>query len=151
MIVLDQLQQLYIAAGAKAPANDLKTFSDVLRLHANVAVDQFVLSVKQELVKATSAKPSGRKKAPAAAKKASPDTAAINEYVNQLRATGTDRLAFDQALANLKAAKTQSAAEVAEIARQYADTVTKYKSKAVAHSDISKAFVRQARFENKLL
>jgi hypothetical protein len=42
------------------------------------------------------------------------------------------------------------AAEVAEIARQYASTVTKYKSISAAQADIASAFVRRARFENKL-
>src|SRR5258708_31479898 len=39
---------------------------------------------------------------------------------------------------------------LAEIARQYSESVTKYKSIRAAHDDVAKAFVRQARFENKL-
>jgi HsdM N-terminal domain len=38
----------------------------------------------------------------------------------------------------------------AEIARQFSRSVTAYKTKAAAYSDIEKAFGRDARFENKL-
>jgi len=39
---------------------------------------------------------------------------------------------------------------VAEIARRYADTVTKYKSIAAAHADIASAFTQRARFASKV-
>jgi hypothetical protein len=53
-------------------------------------------------------------------------------------------------LARLKADKSLKSAEVAEIARRYANTVTKYKSMAAAHADIASAFTQQARFANKV-
>jgi hypothetical protein len=150
--VVDHLQQLYVAAGAGGPAKDLKRFGDVIRPHANVPVNQFVSSIKRGFANEHAASKSGSRKGTSSTlRKSPPDPKIVIQHVNELRAAGTDPSAFDHALAGLKAAKSLSAAEVAEIARQYADTVTKYKSKALAHADISKAFVRQARFKNKLL
>ena len=71
------------------------------------------------------------------------------EHVSALNATGTNRAAFDKALDNLKASKL-STAEIGQVANRYADTVTKYKSKADAHKDISRAYIRNARFQNKI-
>ena len=64
-------------------------------------------------------------------------------FVSPLRAAGTDRHAFNEALAALKAAKL-SAPVVATIARDYADTVTTYRSKAAAYDDIVRAFIRRS-------
>jgi len=51
---------------------------------------------------------------------------------------------------HLNPAVREILSDVAEIARQYSLSVTKYKSIKAAHTDIEKAFLRQARFENKL-
>ena len=67
-----------------------------------------------------------------------------------LRNAGTDRAAFEAVLATLKSDKSVKSATLAEIARRYANTVTKYKSMAAAHADISSAFTQQARFANKV-
>jgi hypothetical protein len=148
-LLLDHLQQLYLAAGAKTPANDLKVLGDALRPHADVPVSQFVSAVRAGLAKQTATKANGRIKGSSSRKSAPPDSAVIATRLGRLRASGTDKIAFEDALSSLKAGSL-TLAELAEIARQYADTVTKYKSKAAALDDISKAFVRQARFENKL-
>ena len=149
-LILDHLRQLCLAAGAKTPANDLKTLGDALRPHANVQVSQFVSAVRDGLAKQTASKAKSRTKGSAPRKSDPPDAAVIATQVDRLRASGTDNISFENALESLKAQKSLTLSEVAEIARQYADTVTKYKSKAAALGDISKAFVRQARFENKL-
>ena len=149
ILILNHLQQLYLAAGAKTPAEDIKVFTDALRPHANVPVNQFVSAVRDGLAKQmTVSKPPRRTKGSPKTKVS--NAASIDTQVKLLRASGTDRSAFENAFANLKSAKHLTLAELAEIARQYAYTVTKYKSKASALDDISKAFVRQARFENKL-
>jgi hypothetical protein len=151
ILILNHLQQLYLAAGAKTPAEDLKVFTDALRPHANVPVNQFVSAVRDGLTKQmTVSKPPRRTKGLGTPKIKVSNAASIDTQVKLLRASGTDRSAFENAFANLKSAKHLTLAELVEIARQYADTVTKYKSKASALDDISKAFVRQARFENKL-
>jgi hypothetical protein len=146
-LVLGHLQQLYVSAGANGPAKDLKTFSDALQAHAGKPVDLFVAEVRARLGQAE-AKPKARKKA--AAESAPRNEDAIGDHVAQLRGAGTDRPMFDQALDRLKADKSLKLPELAEIARQYSDSVTRYKSISAAQNDISKAFVRQARFENKL-
>lgn len=68
-----------------------------------------------------------------------------------LRNAGADPQVFDAAFARMKSDKPIKAPDISEIARPYANSVTKYKSIAAAHADISKAFVQQARFANKLL
>ena len=73
----------------------------------------------------------------------------VTRHLGQLRAAGTDRAAFDEAHKNMQAAGL-SAADTAAIANQYGDTVTKYKSKADSHQDINRAFIRNARFMNKI-
>jgi hypothetical protein len=63
---------------------------------------------------------------------------------------GIDRAAFEVVLARLKADKSLKSPAVAEIARRYANTVTKYKSIAAAHTGISSAFTERARFASKV-
>ncbi len=148
LAVLDRVEQLCIAAGAKAPAKDLRTFSDVLKPHADKSVASFCADTRDRLNQSFE-KAQGRKNRTAAGKNA-PANEAISHHVAALRSAGTERHAFDAAFERLKADKSLRSSAVAEIARQYALTVTKYKSIAAAHTDIEKAFVRQARFENKL-
>jgi hypothetical protein len=147
-LILDQLQQLYVSAGANGPAKDFKTFNDVLGPHAASPVDVFVKDLKDRLGRATE-KSKGRRKAESG-KSASENEEAIRHHVANLRHAGTDRSAFDQAFDLLKSDKSLKLPDLAEIARQYSESVTKYKSIRAAHDDVAKAFVRQARFENKL-
>jgi hypothetical protein len=130
------------AAGAKTAAKDIKALSDALKAHAAESLNVFCAQADAWLA---APKPRGK----GAAKKA-PDEAAITSYVESLRDAGTDRTAFEATLAKLKADKSLKSAEVAEIARRYANTVTKYKSIAAAHVDIANAFTQQARFAHKV-
>jgi len=132
------------AAGAKTAAKDIRALSDSLEAHAAESLNVFCAQADAWLA---APKPKGRGKG--AAKKA-PDEAAITSYVAGLRDAGTDRATFEAVLARLKADKSLKSAEVAEIARRYANTVTKYKSMAAAHADIASAFTQQARFANKV-
>lgn len=147
--VLDGLHAFSVAAGAKAAATDLKIFSDMLRPYADSAVTAFCAGMSAKL-SAASAKPKGRKKAAAPKPRGASNEAAIRQYIAELRDAGTDRPSFDAVFGRLTADKSLKAADVGEIARAYAHSVTKYKSIAAARDDIAKAFVRQARFENKL-
>jgi hypothetical protein len=72
-----------------------------------------------------------------------------NRLFTALRDAGTDRDRFNTALAYLKNSKLTTR-DVGQIANDYADTVTSHKSKASAHDEIEKAFVRNAQFENKI-
>jgi hypothetical protein len=132
------------AAGAKTAAKDIRALSDSLEAHAAESLNVFCAQADAWLV---APKPKARGKG--AAKKG-PNEAAIASYLESLRAAGTDRPAFEAALARLKADKSMKSAEVAEIARRYANTVTKYKSMAAAHADIASAFTQQARFAHKV-
>jgi len=136
------------AVGAKTAEKDIKAFADALGEHATKTVEDFCAQadawLSQEAVK-----PKGRGKTGAGKSPASNEDA-INAHVGELRRAGTDRAAFEAALAALKADKSVKSPAVAEIARRYANTVTKYKSMAAAHADIASAFTQQARFANKV-
>ena len=131
------------AAGAKPAAKDIRALSDALQAHAAESLNVFCAQADVWLA---APKPKGR----GTAKKSAPNEEAIASYVESLRDAGADRTAFEAALARLKADKSLKSAEVAEIARRYANTVTKYKSMAAAHADIANAFTQQARFTHKV-
>lgn len=139
-------------AAAKTAAKDLSAFADALGPHAGKTVGAFCAQAEAWLSQEAE-KPKGRIKARSKAtakQSATSNEDAIKGYLDRLRSAGTDRYAFEAALERLKADKSLKSPDVAEIARRYADTVTKYKSMAAAHSDISKAFIQQARFANKV-
>jgi hypothetical protein len=147
-LILGQIRELYVAAGASGPAKDLKTLSDALTVHSENSVEAFVAETRRRLSEPPR-KSKGRKKAGAAA--APLNEGAITSYVAQLNNAGTDRRAFDAVFERLTADKLLRVGELTEIAHRYSGGAAAFKSAAAARSDIAKAFVRQARFANKLL
>jgi hypothetical protein len=145
---LDSLQSFCQAAGAKTAEKDFKALTDALGARAAQPLEAFSAHAQAWLSEAA-AKPKGRSKA-TATKGATSNEEAIASYLAALRNAGIDRAAFEAALATLKADKSVKSAAVAEIARRYADTVTKYKSIAAAHADIASAFTQRARFASKV-
>ncbi len=146
--ILSCVQQLCTSAGAKTAAKDLQTFSDMLKSYSDLRVDKACAEINYRLSQSL-VKPARRAKA------SSRTTAALNEnavqrHLAELRDAGTDQQAFDLALQKLKASKSIKLPELAEIARQFSLSVTAYRSKTAAHADIERAFIQQARFENKL-
>lgn len=148
-VVLDHIRQLCASAGAKGSASDLEAISKALAPHAKTVVNAFCADARTKLGQQHE-KPKGRKRASASVGASASNDAAIREHVMQLRDAGTNSQAFEAAFERLKGDKDVKSPDVAEIARQYSTSVTKYKSIKAAHTDIEKAFVRQARFENKL-
>ena len=146
--ILGNIQLLCASAGAKTAAKELQTFSDMLKPYSDMQVGKACADIKHHLSQAK-AKPAKRGKA-AGQSSTTPDHDAIQRHLNELRDAGTDQQAFDLALKKLKASKSVRLPDVSEIARQFSLSVTAYKSKAAAYSDIEKEFIRQARFENKL-
>ena len=146
--VLDMLRYFCQAAGAKTAEMDLKALADALEARAAEPLEAFSDRVQAWLSEAA-AKPKGRGKA-AATKSAASNEEAIASHLAALRNAGTDRSVFEAAFAALKADKSLKSPAVAEIARRYANTVTKYKSIAAAHADISSAFTERARFVSKV-
>jgi hypothetical protein len=140
---LEHIGQLCGAAGAKGAAKDLQSLADVMKPYERKAVDEFCAMARQGLRNLS-------KKSKGANGKSSRNEAQVLEHVARLRGAGTDRQAFETAMVNLKADKSVKPPDVAEIARHYALSVTKYKSAAAALIDIEKAFVRNSRFENKV-
>ena len=145
---LDSLQSFCQAADAKTAEKDFKALTDALEARAAQPLEAFSAHVQAWLSEAA-AKPKGRSKT-TATKSAASNEEAIASYLAALRNAGIDRAAFEAALATLKADKSVKSAAVAEIARRYADTVTKYKSIAAAHADIASAFTQRARFASKV-
>lgn len=146
--ILSHLERVYMAGGAKGPAKDLQIISDVLRPHADTQLSRFVADLSARLISAKE-KPKGRKKS-AAPVKAALDESVIASYVALLREAGTLQTRFDQALQRLKADSSLNLSSLTEIAHRYSNSVSKYRSLSAAHKDISQAFIRRARFENKL-
>jgi hypothetical protein len=146
--VLGNIQQLYAAAGAKTAVKDLETFSDMLKPYADMPVDKVCAEIKQNL--SLSAKNPAKRSSARAGASTSFNQDLIQQHLTELRNAGIDQQAFDLAFKKLKASKSLKSPDIAEIARQFSLSVTAYKSKTVAYSDIEKAFIRQARFENKL-
>jgi hypothetical protein len=146
--VLGKIQQLCASAGAKTAVKELQSFSDILKPYSDMQVAKACADIKHHLSQAA-VKPAKRGKA-AGQSSAAPDQDAIQRHLTELRDAGTDQQAFDLTFSKLKASKSVKLADLAEIARQFSLSVTAYKSKGAAYSDIEKAFVRQARFENKL-
>jgi hypothetical protein len=144
---LESLQSFCQAAGAKAAEKDFKALADVLKVQGALPAEAFSAHV-QAWLSEVAAKPKGRGKA--VTKNATSNEEAIASYLAALRNAGTDRSVFEAVLATLKADKSVKSAVVAEVARRYADTVTKYKSIAAAHADISSAFTQRARFASKV-
>src|SRR2546427_699967 len=96
-VILDHVRQLYLSAGAKAPAKDIKTLSDALGPHADKSVEVFVATIESKLSLAK-AKPKSRTRA--ASKPL--NEGAISYHISQLRQVGSDRPAFDRALGEVK-------------------------------------------------
>jgi hypothetical protein len=146
--VLGKIKQLCLSAGAKTAAKELQSFSDILKPYSDMHVAKACVDIKHHLSQ-PAARPKTRGKA-GGQSRATRDQDAIPRHLAELRDAGTDQQAFDLAFKKLKASTSVKLADLAEIARQFSLSVTAYKSKAAAYSDIEKAFVRQARFENKL-
>jgi hypothetical protein len=148
---LDDIAQLCSAAGAKGAAKDLKLVSDALKLKVDSDASTVLSTIRKTIAEGLTKPRAGRK----AVSRATPKTAArnndaIERHLASLRTAGTNRQLFDMTFEALTSDKALTAADTGEIARRYSDSVTKYKSVKAAHADISRAFVRQARFENKL-
>ena len=148
LTVLGNVQQVCASAGAKTGAKDLEAFSDLLKSNSDARVDKACAEIKQHLSQAA-AKSAKHSKVARTASTAR-DENAIEHHLTDLREARTDQNAFNLAFGRLKASKAIKLPDLAEIAHQFSLSVTAYKSKAAAYSDIEKAFVRQARFENKL-
>jgi len=146
--ILGNIRQLFAAAGAQTAVKDLQAFSDILKRYSDMPVDKACAEIKQTLSQPaeTPAKPTKQ----SARSSASLNQDLIQQHLTELREAGADRQAFDLAFNKLKAAKSLKSPDVSEIARQFSLSVTAYKSKPAAYTDIEKAFIRQARFENKL-
>jgi exo-beta-1,3-glucanase (GH17 family) len=146
--VLDMLRFFCQAASAKTAEKDLQMLAGALEARAAQPLEAFCAHAQVWLNEAA-AKPKGRSKS-TATKSATSNEETIASHLSALRNAGIDRVAFEAALTTLKADKSLKSAVVAEIARRYADTVTKYKSIAAAHADISSAFTQRARFASKV-
>ena len=146
LVAFDHLAEFCTAVGAKASAKELALFAQALKPHSERTVAEFCTAVREGLSRLTQ-KPTARKKSPSSVKAAAANSELIGHHLAALRNAGADRHTFDLAMTNLKADKSLKSPDVAEVARQYGLTVTKYKSIAAAHADIEKAFIRQARLK----
>lgn len=145
--ILSNIYELFASAGAKTAAKELQIFCNALEPYADVPLAKACADIKHHLVQpATKTARRGKTTGTSGA----PDENVILRHITELRAAGTDAQAFSLAFKTLKASKAVKSAELSEIARQFSLGAIRYKTKAAAYADIERAFVRQARFENKL-
>jgi hypothetical protein len=145
---LDQLQHIYGFAGAKAPAKELRALVDILSPYGDYDLAFFLTRAREALNE-----PKGRK-SKTSAKRSTPATPVnpnlIVDYVTALKSTGTNQVAFDKLFSELTADKRLKLRNLTEIAQQYSGGVSKHRTIAAARDEILKAFIRHARFVNKL-
>jgi hypothetical protein len=146
--VLDQLQQIYALAGANAPAKDFRTLTETLTPYVNLELAAFVTQARENL---NAPKEKRSKKSAGRLVPTEPvNVELVASYVAALKNVGTNLAAFDELFRNLKADNRLGLKELTEVAHQYSAGVSKYRTVAAAQSEISKAFIRHARFVNKL-
>jgi hypothetical protein len=146
--ILEQLVQLYVSAGSTTAAKDLQKITDALENQDEKDIETFIADIRLVLTQPPKAKKSRRASAEVLGLSTGAD--GIKEHLERLQHAGNNRENFDRALDQLKADKKLKLADLTEIAHRYSGNVTKYKSIRLAQEDISKTFVRNARFENKL-
>jgi hypothetical protein len=146
---LGQICELSALVGAKVAVKDLRKFIDLLKKHVGDDVGDFVRRSQECL----SLPEKGRQATSPKSKKAIlvNNIKTIDEYVEDLKRAGTDRIEFEQVFSELKRDKKLKKADLTEIAHRYSGDVIKYKTKDAAKEEIEIAFVRNARFISKLL
>jgi hypothetical protein len=148
--VLDQVRQLYASAGAKGPAADFEKFIDILKTRTEYDIGKFLAQVREGLERPKQKKTRAKTKAKATST-TDFDIGAVTYYVEQLKGIGANQVAFDRLFEALSADKRLGLGELTAIAHEYSGGVIKFKSASAARTDISKTFIRQARFLNKLI
>jgi len=115
--VLKKLEELYAAAGASAPAKDLRSIAGLLDGHEDKSLDAFIDETRSLLDKPKSAAVS---KAP----KAAANDELVVWYVDRLLGAGIDQAQFEPLLAELDKDKRTSRTEWFAIANGYRNTPT---------------------------
>ena len=138
---LGQLQDLYVACGAKTAEKTVAKTIELLRPHDGKPLDMFMAETRAAA-------------ATAEAKSASPpapiDEAVVDRYARRLADAGTDKALFEDTFATLNADAGVKLKEADAIARQFTHQQSPYKTKKAALIAIRQTFVERVRFENKL-
>jgi hypothetical protein len=146
--LLNQLRNIYASAGANGPAEDFRILTETLAPYVELDLAIFLTQAREGL----DAPKRKSSKAPARNLIAAPSVNRdlIAQYVAALKNVGIDQAAFDRLFGALKADKSLGLGELTEVAHQYSGGVSRFRTIAAAQNEISKAFIRHARFVNKL-
>jgi hypothetical protein len=147
--ILLRLQQIYLAAGAKGPAKDVKIMAEVLQPYDSANVGDFVADLNERLIRINQ-KNKGSRRSGGGQQTENLNEHAIALHVSRLCEARTQQSQFDDAFQLLNSDSSLDLSNLAEIARRYTNSVTKYRSLSAAHKAITQAFVRRVRFEKKL-
>jgi hypothetical protein len=143
--VLNRLEELYAAAGAAAPAEDLRSVVRLLEGSESKSVDEFVAETRVLL----------ETQRPADAAAVGLDKARVASHARRLLEAGTNQQAFRAALDALDEDKGLNKAEWYSIADQYRNTPTggthnyRYASIKSARAAIRDVFIERFEAESK--
>jgi hypothetical protein len=147
---LELVKRIYAAAGVKTPEDDMTNVLRMLKGHESRPLTAFVAEVRSSLVKPRKRSQETTRKRKTKPKQAELNQDVVQSYVQRLRDTESDRIAFDAVLAELAADERTRLVEIVAISRGYTEYSTNYKKKDGALGDIKKVFIQRARFENKI-
>jgi hypothetical protein len=145
--ILQNLGELFDAAGVKGPKNDFENIVKLVEGANSNSVESFVSETRGLLAqprKKTGSTGSKRKVTRPL------DEAAVETYSGRLLDARNDRQLFDAALGQLKASRALKLPELAAVAHRYTGYSTNYKKAAAIFEDIENVFIERARFENKI-
>lgn len=144
--VLQQLEELYAAGGASAPAKDLRSIASLLDGHESKSVDVFINETRALL---------DQPKGTQSTSKANANDELVVSYSDRLLGAGIDQTLFEPILAELDKDKRASRIEWFAIANRYRNAPTngtfafKFKSIPEARKFIRDTFIERHAAESK--
>jgi hypothetical protein len=137
---LEEVARVLEAAGKKTPTRQVQAVIDLFAASDSDTIETFLNALRERLEPKPKTKSTSAKKL---------NTDAIDQYVQQLRAVGTNKSAFDTLFAQLSNDKNIRKDEAVGIARAYTGRA-KWKSKQDAIAAIKTQFDEQAYDEVKM-
>ena len=132
-VVLDDLQVIYAAAGAKSQAGDVKSVLDLFDGFDDVDVDAFLAELREEISPSTESVD------------VTPGRADVVEsFVRRLLQAGTDRAAFEAVWSELACHSSVTKSEMDSIAHRFTGGRRSWGTRKLAHDAIKVRFVERS-------
>ena len=133
--VLEEAEGILVAAGAKGPSKDFRTFLELFKGHDDRPVAEFLAELRGRL--------SGPQRPPEV-QPTGPDEEVVAYYVQQLHGAGTAQHVFDRVYADLLNDRRVGKAEADAIAHRYTGGRDKWPKKNEALRAIENWFTQGA-------